>query len=542
MTDITSHSYVRTDEAPTLPPPPGTVGVQGWLRQNLFSSIGNSILTVAIGLLLFVIGWSIIDWAIITAVWTGEDRTNCAVEGAGACWPFVWAKFPQWLYGFYPIDQRWRPTLVFIIGAVALVPMLMPSVPFKQWNALFLIVIFPVIALILLSGGNFNFSLATYGGIIALGLLATVLIPVINGGIESGIQENKFGVVLALIGVAPAILWLIAEAIAALAGFLGVLGKISLPGRWSWVTLDPVFGTLAIPFNWAAYRLDYVRDQVNDIPYLPYIVFGAFSLAAVATLASLVLRGGTRIWGSILGWLGLLVAVLGVFVVLDIDFGLSPVETSSWGGLLVTLVVSVTGIAASLPLGILLALGRRSKMPAVRLISIVFIEVWRGVPLITVLFMSSVMLPLFLPEGLTFDKLLRALIGISLFSAAYMAEVVRGGLQAIGKGQYEGAQALGLSYWQMMRKIILPQALKISIPNIVGNFIGLFKDTTLVLIIGIYDFLGIITAGTQDAKWASPQTGNTGYFAAAVIYCAFCFGMSRYAMYTERRLNTGHKR
>ncbi len=403
----------------------------------------------------------------------------------------MWAKFPQWLYGFYPIDQRWRPTLVFIIGAVALVPMLMPSVPFKQWNALFLIVIFPVIALILLSGGNFNFSLATYGGIIALGLLATVLIPILNGGIETGVQENKAGVILALIGVAPAILWLLAEAAAALAGLFGLL-------------LKP-FGVAAYnPLLYIANRLDDGRDIVNGLPGLSLIVFGAFAFAALFTLGGLVLREGvSRAGGSILGWLGLLVAVLGVFVVLDIDFGLSPVETSSWGGLLVTLVVSVTGIAASLPLGILLALGRRSKMPAVRLISIVFIEVWRGVPLITVLFMSSVMLPLFLPEGLTFDKLLRALIGISLFSAAYMAEVVRGGLQAIGKGQYEGAQALGLSYWQMMRKIILPQALKISIPNIVGNFIGLFKDTTLVLIIGIYDFLGIITAGTQDAKWAS---------------------------------------
>ena len=138
-------------------------------------------------------------------------------------------------------------------------------------------------------------------------------------------------------------------------------------------------------------------------------------------------------------------------------------------------------------------------------------------PLITVLFMSSVMLPLFLPEGMSFDKLLRALIGISLFSAAYMAEVVRGGLQAIGKGQYEGAMALGLSYWQTMRKIVLPQALKISIPNIVSTFIGLFKDTTLVLIIGMFDLLGIITSGTQDAKWASDQTANTGYFVAAVV-------------------------
>ena len=168
------------------------------------------------------------------------------------------------------------------------------------------------------------------------------------------------------------------------------------------------------------------------------------------------------------------------------------VETPVWGGLLVTLVIAVTGIVASLPLGVLLALGRRSQMPIIRLVSVIFIEFWRGVPLITVLFMSSVMLPLFLPEGVVFDKLLRVLIGVTLFSAAYMAEVVRGGLQAIPKGQYEGAMALGLRFWQMMGLIILPQALKLVIPGIVNTFIGLFKDTTLVLIVGMYDLLGQI--------------------------------------------------
>jgi general L-amino acid transport system permease protein len=227
---------------------------------------------------------------------------------------------------------------------------------------------------------------------------------------------------------------------------------------------------------------------------------------------------------------------------LDIDFGLEPVETSQWGGLLVTLVVAVTGIVASLPIGILLALGRRSKMPVVRMFSIIFIELWRGVPLITVLFMSSVMLPLFLPAGMNFDKLLRALVGVALFSSAYMAEVVRAGLQAIPRGQYEGAQALGLSYWQMMAKIILPQALKISIPNIVGNFISLFKDTTLVSIIGIFDLLGIVQTGLRDAKWASAASAPTGYFTVALIFWVFCFGMSRYSMFIERRLATGHKR
>ena len=224
-----------------------------------------------------------------------------------------------------------------------------------------------------------------------------------------------------------------------------------------------------------------------------------------------------------------------------VDFGLEPVDTRDWGGFLITLVVAVTGIVASLPLGIVLALGRRSKMPIVRILSTVFIEFWRGVPLITVLFMASVMLPLFLPEGVNFDNLLRALIGVMLFSAAYMAEVVRGGLQAIDKGQYEGAQAMGLSYWQTMRLIILPQALTHVIPGIVNTFIGLFKDTTLVSIVGIFDLLGAGQSAIADAAWSSPVQAMTIYVYIAVVFFVFCFGMSRYSIYMERKLSTSRK-
>lgn len=230
-----------------------------------------------------------------------------------------------------------------------------------------------------------------------------------------------------------------------------------------------------------------------------------------------------------------------VLLVCGLNFGLVEVPTDQWGGLLVTMVIAVTGIVASLPLGIALALGRRSEMPIVRLVSVVFIEFWRGVPLITVLFMSSVMLPLFLPDGVDFDKLLRALIGVALFSAAYMAEVVRGGLQAIPKGQYEGAMALGLGYGQMMQKIILPQALTLVIPGIVNTFIGLFKDTTLVLIIGLFDFLGQINFSFNDPTWGTPVQKISAYVFASFVYFCFCFGMSQYSTYMERRLDTGHK-
>jgi len=223
-------------------------------------------------------------------------------------------------------------------------------------------------------------------------------------------------------------------------------------------------------------------------------------------------------------------------------FGLEHVETSLWGGLLVTLVLSYVGISVSLPLGVLLALGRRSKLPVLKMLSVVFIEAVRGVPLVTVLFMASVMLPLFLPPGTTFDKLLRALIGVALFASAYMAEVIRGGLQAIPKGQYEGADSLGLGYWQKMGLIVLPQALKLVIPGIVNTFIGLFKDTSLVSIIGMFDLLGIVRQAFSDTNWASPQTPMTGLVFAGFIFWIFCFGMSRYSIYTEKRLDTGHRK
>lgn len=230
------------------------------------------------------------------------------------------------------------------------------------------------------------------------------------------------------------------------------------------------------------------------------------------------------------------------FIMLYGGLGLPVVETNLWGGLMVTLVVAVTGIVASLPLGILLALGRRSKLPIIKFVSVVFIEFWRGVPLITVLFMASVMLPLFLPSGVNFDKLLRALIGVALFSAAYMAETIRGGLQVIPRGQYEAAAAMGLGYWQSMRLIILPQALKIVIPGIVNSFISLFKDTSLVLIIGLFDLLGVVQRTFNDNNWAAPSVPKTGFVFAAVVFWVFCFGMSRYSQYMERRLDTGRRK
>lgn len=224
------------------------------------------------------------------------------------------------------------------------------------------------------------------------------------------------------------------------------------------------------------------------------------------------------------------------------SFGLREVPTEQWGGLMVTLIIALVGIICSLPLGILLAIGRQSKLPIIKWFCVAFIELWRAVPLITVLFMASVMLPLFMPQGMSVDKLLRALVGVTLFTAAYIAEVIRGGLAALPRGQQEAASALGLGYWKSMGLIILPQALKHSIPGIVNNFISLFKDTSLVSIVGIFDLLNTVQSASSDNSWASPTRAVTGYLFAAMVFWVFCFAMSRYSIWIEQRLNTGYKR
>jgi general L-amino acid transport system permease protein len=352
---------------PDLPPPIATVGVLGWLRNNLFSSFFNTILTFFSLYLLYIIIPPIVQWAFVNADWFGESSDACT--SGGACWVFISVRFGQFMYGFYPADEYWRVNLAFILLVVLIMALLI--VPKKGWLSIFTLLGYPIIAFFLF-----------YGGV----------------------------------------------------------------------------------------------------------------------------------------------------------FGLEVVETSQWGGLMLTLILATVGIVLSLPLGVLLALGRRAdNMPVVKSLCIVFIEFWRGVPLITVLFMASVMLPLFLPEGVNFDKLLRAVIGIVLFQSAYMAEVVRGGLQAIDKGQYEAAEALGFGYWKSTRLIILPQALKLVIPGIVNTFIGLFKDTTLVLIIGLFDLLAVVQAAFADAHWLAYAV--EGYVFVAVVYWVFCFGMSRYSQHLEARRN-----
>jgi general L-amino acid transport system permease protein len=375
---IAQSAFVRRELVAPQPPPLRSAGRLGRVRQRLFGGIFNSIVTVLSAIVIAALVWPTFRFLLLDAVWDGASRVDCLPETVGrtvgACWPFVAAKFRQFMFGFYPFDEQWRVYLTYALGAILLVPLLIPRAPYKALNATAFFGIFPVVAFFLLVGGV---------------------------------------------------------------------------------------------------------------------------------------------------------------------FGLQHVETRLWGGMLVTLVISFTGIIFSLPLGIMLALGRRSELPLVRYMCIAFIEFWRGVPLITVLFFATYMLPLFLPLSWKIDPMLRVLIGVVVFAAAYMAEVVRGGLQAIPRGQYEAATALGLGYWRTMGLVILPQALKLVIPGIVNTFIGLFKDTTLVLIVAIFDLLGQLRAAFADPNWATPVTLFTGFAFGGMIYFSISFAMSRYALYTERRLNTG---
>ena len=272
-----------------------------------------------------------------------------------------------------------------------------------------------------------------------------------------------------------------------------------------------LFGTYPFDEHW--------RPALAIVSLLLLYALTALRILAMPKVAGLWL--GELVIAAVLLWGGI--------------FGLGYVENERWGGLTLTLLLSTIGLAVAFPLAIFLALGRRSELPVIRWLCIAYIELIRGVPLISLLFMASVLLPLFLPDGVTIDKLLRAQIAMILFAAAYLAEVIRGGLQAVPRQQEEAAKALGHNYWQRMRLIILPQALRLSIPPLVNTFIGFFKDTSLVIIIGLFDFLSSIKAGLAEPEWSG--FGVEAYVFAALGYFVFCYPMSRYSRKLERSVS-----
>jgi general L-amino acid transport system permease protein len=327
---------------------------------------------------------------------------------------------------------------------------------------------------------------------------------------------------------------------------LGALGLYLLPGVLQWGLFQAVFGANADACQ-AARGSGACWGVVTEKWRI--IIFGRYpfqeqwrpEVATLLMVAALVVSCIRWFWRP---WLALLwVGVLAVFFALMGGgvLGLSPVRTDLWGGLPLTVMLATLSIFLAFPLSVLVALGRRSSLPAIRTVCVVYIELIRGVPLISVLFMASFMFPLFMPQGTTIDVLVRVLVGITLFAAAYMAEIVRGGLQAIPKGQLEAADTLGLSYWQTQRKIVLPQALAMVVPSMMNNFISIFKDTSLVTIVSLYELTGALgLALNSDVNWRPFKI--EAYLFITAIYFAFCFAMSRYSLWVEKQLSVSRTR
>jgi general L-amino acid transport system permease protein len=505
MSDI-APVFVRQELVPERPAPIKTTGFVGFLRTRLFNSPTNVLITIVSALLLWFTIIPSVKFLLIDAVWSGKDRNACLAENAGhavgACWPYIQAKFTQFIYGFYPEQERWRVNLLFILSGLLLLPLLIPRLPAKGLNAGLFFIALPIVGFFLLHGGG----LKGFG----ISWTADFLSGFVNSIGDAGRKLASVGETKAVIGP-----------------LLVLLGKLI------------VFLSTAVSF--VIWPLTWLRDQIQAAGNPVWADFAA--TAAIVSTALFVLNGGFRTgWRALIVSLAIFAGIGIVIAAMSLDRGGLPiVDTRLWGGLLVTLVVSVTGIVASMPIGIALALGRRSTIPLIRTFSVAFIEFWRGVPLITVLFFATYMLPLFLPAGFTVDGLVRALIGIALFAGAYQAEVIRGGLQAIPRGQAEAASALGLSYWKTTGLIVMPQALRHVIPGLVNSFIALFKDTSLVSIVALFDLLGSLRASFADPNWATPSTLFTGFAFTGMVYFLFCFGMSRYSLFVERRLNV-HRR
>lgn len=470
--------YVRHERHPDLPPPVTETGVIGWLRANLFSSALNTTLTFLGLLLLWLIIPPFVQWAIIDANWAGNAREDC-MNTLGACWVFIKVRFPLLMYGFFPLTERWRIDLTGLLLVGGSAPLLVaPFLPFPER---------------------------------------------INSVILRAIPITSVLCALVWLGVGPAVI---------AAAFLSapyILSRIrKLPER-----MAALENSISLGRTVAALLAGLLTGFMLNLTGFG----GSWPLGTAAGILVLLMCNLRK--PSVARWqfwlLYLILPCIAWVLLLGGAGGLDAVATDQWGGLFLTIVIALVGMGASLPIGILLALGRTSKMPIIKALCIAFIELARGVPLISVLFMVSVMLPMMLAEGMNFNKLLRALIGVSLFYAAYMAEVIRGGLLAIPKGQQEAAKALGLRFGPRMYLIILPQALRLTIPAITNTFLGLMKDTTLVAVINLMDLLGIIKSALADTMWLGFT--KEAYFFAGLLFWIMCFIVSRYSLYLERRLN-----
>ena len=430
MIDRSNVAFVRTEEVPAMPPPPNAAGPMKWIKDNLFATPANSVLTILALLAIYMILSGTVPW-MLNGIWASPSLAVCReiLDGTtGACFAVLSERWNQLLFGFqYPTDLYWRPGLAFALLFFAAAPVLFFDLPRKL---LIFTALYPFIAFWLIWGGSI------------------------------------FGPLLALVSIAAGVVF-------------------------------------------------YQKFVKNSF---------AMGFFGALVTAYIVLK-------------------IGGFILPDTEItegAMRSVPSRDLGGFMLNMMLGVTCVYLSVPLGIALALGRQSSMPIIKYICVVFIEFVRGVPLITLLFVANVMLGYFFPPGSGVDLFLRVVIMITMFSAAYIAEVIRGGLAALPKGQYEAGDSLGLDYAQSMRLIILPQALKISIPGIVNVAVGLFKDTTLVSVISMFDLVGMIRGPIlASVEWQGVYWELFGF--AALLFFITCYGISQYSQWLERRLATDHR-
>jgi general L-amino acid transport system permease protein len=480
---MAAEPFIRTAMLPPQPPPVSTAGPIAWIRANLVSSWLNAILTLLAIIAVYEFLALALPW-LLHGVWKADSLGECrdiiaqnfGPDAGGACWAVIRARWHQFIFGFYPPALWWRPILCFAVMFVALMPVLYSSDARNVRRVLIPLILLTILALFAADTPALIFVLA------GLGLTACLWI-----GWDKPL--NLLPVTLLYPFFAVWMLW----------------------GGSIWGVVTALLGFVVL---WAVYRVTSTRIGV-------------------------VLATGAGVVAAAIWWLVLdshVAEALQTILPLSIE----AVESDKFGGFMLAFLIGVSSISISLPIGILLALGRQSNMPLIHGISVGFIEFVRGVPLITMLFTASLLLQYFLPPQVQFDLILRVVILVTLFSAAYNAEVIRGGLAALPKGQYEAADALGLDYWQAQRLIIMPQALKVSIPGIVSTFIGLFKDTTLVSFVGLMDPLrGVTNIVRADINWKGIYW-EPYIFVGAIFFLA-CYGMSRYALYLERKLKTDHR-
>lgn len=475
-------SFVRDTMLPAAAPPEREAGAIKWLRENLFSGPVNTILTILGLLIVWFLVATFWDW-FAHSVWNAGSLAECrqiiaatwGEDARGACWAVIRDRWNQYVFGFYPMDLYWRPTMTFGLLMVALAPVLFSASLTIRRTVLAITAVLTLWAMVVLGA--------------PAGWLAFAAAVLIGGFL---ISERH-------------VLWLLPFSV-----IYPLLGVWFLWGGSLW---GPIFVLVGPILGWIAWKL------VSRLSPM----LGVVAAILVTVLFWLIYAGDAAADAERL-----------------LSLSIQTVRSDRFGGFLLSVTIGVAGIALSLPLGIILALARQSDMFLVKTLSVIFIEFIRGVPLITLLFVASLLLNYFLPPGTSFDIILRVIIMVTIFAAAYMAEVIRGGLAALPKGQYEAADALGLDYWKAQRLIILPQALKISIPGIVSTFIGMFKDTTLVTFVGLYDPL----KSMSDAVRASTDWKGIywePYIFVGAIFFLICFGMSRYSMYLERRLQRDHR-